>query len=190
MIYIIDNFIEKNRFKEIQNKLNSKEYVEYETPGKTFYIQEADLDFINHISLMISKKEGHEIEPIVGFFRISNNELDTDWRIHADGIMFDQKPDRAIVLYISPKESEELHGTALWEHEIYGSSLPKNVTNEERDKMLRVDANDLSKWKLNTVLGYEQNRLVSYPSNYFHSKYPNKSWESGRQIFVMFYKVK
>ena len=56
--------------------------------------------------------------------------------------------------------------------------------------MLEEDANNLDKWKLNTVLGYKQNRLISYPANYFHSKYPNESWEKGRQVFVMFYKIK
>ena len=45
-------------------------------------------------------------------------------------------------------------------------------------------------WTLNSVIGYEQNRAISYPANYFHSKYPNKSWKSGREVFVMFYKFK
>jgi hypothetical protein len=45
----------------------------------------------------------------------------------------------------------------------------------------------LDKWSLNSVVGYKPNRLVSYPCNYFHSKYPNKSWKEGRVVFVMFY---
>ena len=55
--------------------------------------------------------------------------------------------------------------------------------------MLIEDANDKSKWKLNSVVGYKPNRLVSYPCNYFHSKYPNEFLNS-RKVFVMFYKVK
>jgi len=31
--------------------------------------------------------------------------------------------------------------------------------------------------------------LLSYPCNYFHSKYPNEFIES-RVVFVMFYKIK
>ena len=54
--------------------------------------------------------------------------------------------------------------------------------------MINVDSEDLNKWRLSTVIGYEENRLVSYPSSYFHSKYPNKSWKEGRKVFVMFYK--
>ena len=56
--------------------------------------------------------------------------------------------------------------------------------------MLKEDANDETKWKLNTIIGYKDNRLLSYPCNYFHSKYPNTSWKEGRQVYVMFYKYK
>ena len=46
-----------------------------------------------------------------------------------------------------------------------------------------------SKWKLKSVIGYKPNRLLSYPCNYFHSKYPNESWNEGRVVYVMFYTV-
>ena len=54
--------------------------------------------------------------------------------------------------------------------------------------MLTEDSNDKSKWKLKSIVGYKPNRLLSYPCNYFHSKYPNVSWKEGRNVFVMFYK--
>ena len=55
--------------------------------------------------------------------------------------------------------------------------------------MLKQDANDKSKWKLKSVVGYKENRLLSYPCNYFHSKYPNK-FTGSRRVLVMFYKIK
>ena len=93
-------------------------------------------------------------------------------------------------MYLSPKELEELHGTAFWEHDIYGKDLPPEITDEEYDRMLKADAEILEKWRLSSVIGYEENRLLSYPSSYFHSKFPNKGWSSGRKVFVMFYKFK
>ena len=54
--------------------------------------------------------EVREIENILSFFRVSTNELDTSWRIHSDLNINGQKPDRALVLYLSPREKEELHG--------------------------------------------------------------------------------
>ena len=58
---------------------------------------------------------------------------------------------------------------------------------QEFDRMLIEDANDKSKWKLKSVIGYKPNRLLSYPCNYFHSKYPNK-FENPRKVLVIFYK--
>ena len=85
---------------------------------------------------------------------------------------------------------QELHGTAFWDHKQYGNKQPKNISSKEYDNFLIKESGNLDNWRLNTVLGYEQNRLISYPANYFHSKYPNKSWKKGRQVFVMFYKIK
>jgi hypothetical protein len=53
--------------------------------------------------------------------------------------------------------------------------------------MLLEDADNESKWKLNSVVGYKANRLLSYPCEYFHSKYPNK-FKDQRIVVVMFYK--
>ena len=108
---------------------------------------------------------------------------------HGDLNIEGEKPDRALVLYISPRKIDELHGTALWRHKKYGKSLPDTVTNEEFDRMILKESENLDNWTLDSVIGYEQNRAISYPANYFHSKYPNKSWKSGREVFVMFYKT-
>ena len=55
--------------------------------------------------------------------------------------------------------------------------------------MLSEDAEDLSKWNLKSIIGHKPNRLISYPCEYFHSKYPNEFIDS-RVVFVMFYKIK
>ena len=190
MIYCIDDFLDKDIFKKTKDQLDSKEYFEYKTPGKSFWIQETSPEFIIHIVNKLSEVEKKSIEPILGFFRVSNEDVDTGWRIHSDLNIAGQKPDRAIVLYMSAKEVNQLHGTAFWDHKHYGKSLPKNTTNEEYDRMILNEAENLDMWTLSSVVGYEQNRLISYPAHYFHSKYPNKSWKNGREVFVMFYKIK
>ena len=93
-------------------------------------------------------------------------------------------------MYISPKTIKELHGTALWEHKVLGKCLSKNTSKEDFNKLILNESENLEMWNLSSVVGYEENRVISYPANYFHSKYPNKSWEEGRQVFVMFYKTK
>ena len=72
----------------------------------------------------------------------------------------------------------------------YGRELPAETTDEEYDRMITSAAEDLDEWRLSTVIGYAENRLVCYPSSYFHSKYPNVAWEEGRKVYVMFYNTK
>ena len=189
MIYFIDDFLPSYVLDETIKDLSSQDYEEFKTPGKSFYIQVASHSFINHTCGILSEIEGNTIHPILSFFRVSNEIQDTNWRIHSDLNIEGEKPDRALVLYISPRKIDELHGTALWRHKKYGKSLPDTVTNEEFDRMILKESENLDNWTLDSVVGYEQNRAISYPANYFHSKYPNKSWKSGREVFVMFYKT-
>ena len=190
MIYIIDDFINKELFKETSKQLNNNTFIKYIAGNKPFYIQKPNGFFNEYVINKLKSIENCDIENILSFFRVSTNELDTTWRIHSDLNISGQKPDRAVVIYMSPKEKKELHGTALWEHKVYGKKLPEDTTDKEYNRMITKESENLNMWRLNSVIGYEQNRLISYPANYFHSKYPNKSWEKGRQVFVMFYKLK
>jgi hypothetical protein len=190
MIYFKDNFLNDDLFKKTTGKLNNNKYEEFKTPGKSFWIQESTDNFNNYILKKLENIENTKLENILSFFRISTDVVDTNWRIHSDLNIMGQKPDRALVLYMSPKVLNGLHGTALWEHKVYGKSLPKNTTDKEFDRMIISEAENLDMWTLSSVIGYNQNRVISYPADYFHSKYPNKSWQEGRQVFVMFYKIK
>jgi len=187
MIYFIDNFLRNNILKSLNKYL--VDFREVDTGDKKFWIMDSTQDFNSYMCDKISKIEGNKVDNILSFFRISNTELDTDWRIHCDSIIANELPRRALVLYLSPEGSDDLNGTALWEHKDYGINMPYDkLTSEEFNNLILNESNKLETWKLNTVIGYKQNRLLSYPSNYFHSKYPNVSWEKGRKIFVMFYK--
>ena len=186
MIYILDNFLPHNLFNALKE---IKDFEEIKTPGKSFWISKLPEEFQNFVTNKISSIEGKEIKNILCFLREAKQNQDTDWRIHCDQKINGEQPDRAIVLFMSPSKSEnELNGTAFWKHESYGYTLPSS-SNEEFDRMLVEDANNKDKWELNTVIGHKENRLISYPSSYFHSKYPNQSWEDGRVVFVMFYIV-
>jgi len=187
MIYIIDDFLNN----DILNKLNNYlvDFKEVDTTYKKFWVMDSPQDFTSYMITKISQIENKEIDHIFSFFRIATNELDTDWRIHCDSIINDKVPTRALVLYLSPLELNELNGTAFWRHKDYGDSLPYDkLTSDIYNDLIINDANVLDNWDLETVVGYKQNRLLSYPSNYFHSKYPNYAGEKGRKVFVMFYR--
>ncbi len=183
MIYIKDNFLPKNLYKELLNYCN--EFKEAKYPDKSFWVKELPEEFIKYFKISLEEIEGKNIKNILCFVREANKGQDNDWRIHNDTIINGDQPDRAVVFFIKADE-DGLHGTALWEHKDYGHTYVKS-NNEEFDRMLKEDANDKSKWKLNSIIGYKNNRLVSYPCEYFHSKYPNE-YNKQRIVLVMFYK--
>lgn len=183
MIYIKDNFLPKALYKDLIAYCN--DFTEIKYPDKSFWVKELPKELIDYIENKLQEIEGKNIKNILCFAREANKEQDNDWRIHNDTIINEQQPDRAIVLYLKADEAE-LHGTAFWEHEKYGHTYIKSDT-KEFDRMLKEDANNKNKWKLNSIVGYKPNRLLSYPCNYFHSKYPNK-YNKQRIVLVMFYK--
>ena len=183
MIYIKDNFLPHNLYKELISYCDEFEEVKY--PTKSFWVKELPSELISYIERSLEKLEGKEIRSILCFAREAKQGQDNSWRIHNDTIIKGEQPDRAIVLFVKANE-DKLNGTAFWEHENYGHTYIESDA-EEFNRMLAKDANDKSKWKLNSIVGYKDNRLLSYPCNYFHSKYPNE-YKDQRIVVVMFYK--
>ena len=183
MIYIQDNFLKPMVFKALVDYAD--EFEEIKTPGKSFWVKELPEFFPDLLSRGLTNIEGKDINIIKAFIRKAEGNQDDEWRIHNDTIIEGQKPDRAAVLYIE-SDYHELNGTAFWEHENYGETYIESDT-EEFNRMLVDDSNDKSKWRLKSVIGYKPNRLLSYPCNYFHSKYPNK-FKNPRKVLVIFYK--
>jgi len=185
MIYIKDDFLDIN----VINLLNKDKNVfqEVKTPGKSFWVKMPSDKFMELVCEEICKIENVKIKPILGFFREAKEGQDNDWRIHNDSIIEGQQPDRACVLYISEEQEDGLNGTAFWEHWKHGEKF-ENVSIEEQNRLLKEDANSPEKWRLKSVIGHKKNRLISYPCDYFHSKYPNEFIDS-RKVFVMFYKI-
>jgi hypothetical protein len=186
MIYIEDDFLDPYLIRHINN--DKEIFQEVKTPGKSFWVKKPSENFTELVCEKISKIENCIVEPILSFFREAKEGQDNDWRIHNDSIIEGQQPDRAIVLFISEEQDEGLNGTAFWEHWKHGERF-ENVTPEEYDRLLKEDSNSPQKWRLKSIIGHKQNRLLSYPCNYFHSKYPNEFLES-RKVFVMFYKIR
>ena len=183
MIYIQDNFLPPKLYKELINYCDN--FSEVKFPDKSFWTKKLPEEFIKFITNSLEKIEGSKIKNILCFAREAKKNQDNDWRIHNDTIINNEQPDRAIVLFVKSNE-DALSGTAFWEHENYGHTYVESDA-EEFNRMLKEDSNDKSKWKLNSVVGYKDNRLLSYPCEYFHSKYPNE-YNDQRIVVVMFYK--
>ena len=185
MIYIIDDFLSKKTFEIVKN--NKENFKKVDFPDKSFWIKEPSPEFIAHFEDRLGAIEGNEVMNIIAFFREAKEGQDNEWRIHNDTIIEQQQPDRALVFCIK-SPSDELNGTALWEHKEYGDTFTEPENPEEFNRLLKEDANDRDKWNLKSIIGFKPNRLISYPCEYFHSKYPNE-FKGSRVVFVMFYKI-
>jgi hypothetical protein len=186
MIYIKDDFLNPELIDLLNN--DTSEFVEVKKPGKSFWVKIPSEEFLDLVISKIEELENNSIECILGFFREAKEGQDTDWRIHNDSIIEGQQPDRALVLFISDDGYGDLNGTAFWEHYKHGEKF-ENISTEEYNRLLVEDSNDRDKWLLKSVIGHKKNRALSYPCNYFHSKYPNE-FVNSRKVFVMFYKIK
>jgi len=185
MIYIIDDFLSKKTFEIVKN--NKENFKKVDFPDKSFWIKEPSPEFIAHFEDRLGAIEGNEVMNIIAFFREAKEGQDNEWRIHNDTIIEQQQPDRALVFCIKSPD-DELNGTALWEHKKYGETFTESDNIEEFNRLLKEDANDKDKWNLKSIIGFKPNRLISYPCEYFHSKYPNE-FKGSRVVFVMFYKI-
>ncbi|MGL4581588.1 MAG: hypothetical protein ACRCVU_01255 [Flavobacterium sp.] len=183
MIHIENNFLPQELFEELQNYCLN-------TPFERVKLGEKEFDFLRVPDNILPYLKEENYELIVTFIRRALPDFDTDWRIHADNIIQGEKTALAKVLYINPKGNASENGTAFWEHHAHGEELPKDVTNEEFDRLITEDSNDLSKWNFKKVFYSEPNKLLTYSANLFHSKYPAQVLWGERIVLVAFYKDK
>lgn len=211
MIKVQDNWLPEQIYSFEKGKLLASDFERVVVGEKDFHVVRPDEGFLHFVAGKLSDEYGADIEMILSFYRLATNEIDTDWRIHSDLNINGQRPSHAGVLYFSTPDSDvykpelesegvvinpsmDLYGTAFWSHRDYGSALKPETTDEEYNRLLEVDANDISRWELDSIVSAKENRLLTYQANLFHSKYPNRAWSDsngkGRMVLVMFFNVK
>lgn len=151
---------------------------------------------VPHWPKLIEKHIGKKIYPGISCFRMNlEGELPHSW-IHSDDICAKY----ASVLYLNPPE-QCYGGTAFWRHRTLEiDKLPS------RDvlKSLKVDADrfygqmnedwkKLSLWEQANFVPMEWNKFITYPTCYFHSRFPFEGFgttpQDGRLIWICFYDV-
>lgn len=181
MIHIENNFLPQELFEELQDYCLNTNFERVQSGEKEFDFLKVPDNILPYL-----KEDKHEL--IVTFIRRALPDFDTDLRVHADNIIQGEKTALAKVLFINPKGNASENGTAFWEHITHGLELPKDVTNEEFDRLITEDSNDWKKWNIRQVFHSEPNKLLTYSSNLFHSKYPAKITHGERIVLVAFYK--
>lgn len=179
MIYVQDSYFQPKVFNLLQQYCK-QEFQIIDRGGKEFLVLPTPKELVPLLQI-----DGNEL--ILSFIRKAHKEFDTSWRVHADNIIEGHKTSLASVLYISGNDVSE-NGTATWKHHLHGTRLPEDVTDEEFDRLLLEDANDLDKWERMDFIKSEPNRMLTYESNLFHSKWPNIIEEGERIVLVNFYR--
>jgi len=187
LIYFKDNFIDDSLINEALS--DNRDFQKIETPGKSFWVKLPSARFLNEVKNKIEELERKEIDVVFSFFREAKDGQDDELRIHNDSIINGQQPDRAGVLYISEDNRNFINGTAFWKHKKYGETFDDSNNTEEFNRLIIEDSNEINKWELKSIIGHKKNRFLSYPCNYFHSKFP-KEFKEPRIVFVIFYKIK
>jgi|TARA_R100000501_G_C2605486_1_gene101395 hypothetical protein len=136
---------------------------------------------------IVEDKVGSKIDVKYKFLRLYTKYKDTGIRIHSDAMMADY----AWVLYFSdPPDSEEDYGTSFFTHHIHGKNFPYDDI-EENNRLLVEDSHDIEKWEPYDMCKLKKNRMLIFSGDYFHSRYPFKSWgedkTDGRMVFVGFF---
>ena len=193
--FILDDVLKREEFLEYQSYLrNVALYQTLEADGnKKFYITTAPYGLEEKITQAIEEVWQTKINVILPAVRKATQYLDDNWGIHSDlYVGGEESPEHGAVFYISQNDNE-LNGTALWKHKELGRSMPRDFPTEKVIELSDRDYNDLDKWELSSVIGGIENRLISYPAEYFHSKFPSKAWgttqKNCRLVFVLFYSV-
>lgn len=181
MINVSNNFFGKELFAMLQEYCRINEFVIQKAGEKEFCVLPTPEQIIPLLEI-----PNHSI--ILTFIRKAYKGFDDELRIHCDHIIQGEKSALASVLYINNPEGVTPNGTSFWKHQKYGLEAPDDLTDSEFDRLITEDANDEGKWERLDYISSVPNRMLTYSSNLFHSKFPKEITEGERVVCVVFYK--
>lgn len=186
ILNIKDDFLTKEELKKTREEILKSDFAGVDYEGhfyKGITVPEAPLF---NAKEKLERMWNRKVTPKIEFFRLSKPQEESPSYVHADTICAKM----ASVLYLT---DSDVGGTAFWKHKETGlQRLSPNPSEKLIEKLLK-DANDVEKWDMQAELKFKMNRFVTYPTNYFHSRWPflsegfGEDKESARLIYVCFY---
>lgn len=180
---ITNNFLPPNAFSDLQQYCNENQFQKVTVENRSFLV----LPTPKYLFEFLQIKDHHLV---LTFIRSADKDFDTELNIHADNIVEGHKIALASVLYINDENEVSNNGTRFWRHKTHGDELQENVTNEEFNRMILKDSNNIAKWEPKDVIYAKPNKRLLYNSNAFHSKWPSKIDKGTRLVMVCFYALK
>lgn len=142
---------------------------------------------VPHWHALLMEVLGRDIHVKLSCFRLNiAGELPHSW-VHSDEVC---DASWAGVLYLNTPEQCR-GGTAFWRHAGLGlEELPVGESQAFYGMMNR-EWRELSSWEQTSLVGMKFNRFCTYPTSFFHSRYPFQGFGSGpadgRLIWAVFY---
>jgi hypothetical protein len=143
---------------------------------------------------LISVAVGAPIVPRLSCFRVSlAGEVSPVW-VHSDDICAQY----ASVLYLNPPE-QCAGGTAFWRHRVHGYErlfgpdelAERGIEYGAYHEWMMAEWRRLHPWTQAGLVPMQFNRFITYPTSYFHSRYPFEGFGAspgdGRMIWVCFF---
>jgi hypothetical protein len=184
---VVDDFLPPSLFEAVQQFARTATYGTVEYQGHQFAGVARDTDF--GLQEMLQQLTGEALLPMLSYFRLglANEPPEARNAIHADTSV---DAEFATVLYLADPRTEA-GGTAFWRHPWLGrDTVPDNPPAALVDRLNR-DGLDWSKWEPQTMVAEKSNRLLIYPTRYFHSRWPQQgrgtSPADGRLVHVGFF---
>jgi hypothetical protein len=172
MIHVIDDLLQNPE--AYRREVLSREFRSFEFPGCTFH------------GIALGEPQGgltaallrlFHVEPSITFFRKSPKGQKEPHLIHTDIDMGDW----SAVLYLNPDPAPG-DGTDFWTHS--GGDIESSIPHERSEEGRLTDG-----WTLRHHVQAKFNRLVTFPSRYFHSRAIPENYgvgEDARLIQVAF----
>jgi len=139
---------------------------------------------------------GRKITPRLSCFRLNlKGELPHSW-VHSDDIC----AKFASVLYLNLPD-QCIGGTAFWKHRALGMSYllsreelaAHGMDADAFYRLMNREWKDANAWEQVGLMGMQFNRFLTYPTQFFHSRWPwegfGSSPQDGRLIWACFYDI-
>lgn len=174
---IVRNFLSDDTINHLKSTNKSFKAVPV---GKGHFVHAFELSDIHKAELLeeMEAAVGKDLVLIEAFIRFNDSETNTEFRVHADGVISGLKTDYACVVYLT--DDPETCTALMW-HPKHG----KLWTSGEN-----VHVDDDGKWKVyKTSGGAELNKAFIYKANLWHTRWPSAS-KNVREVIVGFFGVK
>lgn len=186
---VIDDFLGYEKALEIRNRVLAGEFKDLSFMGGVYQGTCVNVE-APEIKEGLEKFFSSKIELAIQAFRNGHKDTTLHVNIHSDNVITRW----AAVYYLNLPEQCR-GGTAFYQLKDTGwDTMPTQDVLDWSGKTLdwlKTKWTDEDAWHMTSFAGMKFDRLIFYPSEYFHSRYPLQGWgdgkDDGRMVWVGFF---